>query len=105
MPRKETSLTNLLFQRNFCKNLNVSCTKLGIESGADPEILKKGGALYWPSWMTDEGNFRFQMSKKAKTTSETISFGKTFLSAFSKFLHFYIQLKFANEILSVFQNL
>ena len=28
---------------------------------ADPEILKRGGALCRPPWLADEENFRFQM--------------------------------------------
>ena len=30
-------------------------------SGADPEILERGGALYRPTWLMYEENFRFQM--------------------------------------------
>ena len=29
--------------------------------GADPEILKRGGALCWPPWLAGEKNYRFQM--------------------------------------------
>ena len=30
-------------------------------AGADPEILKSGGALCRPPWSANEENFRFQM--------------------------------------------
>ena len=30
-------------------------------AGADPEILKRGGALCRPPWLADEESFRFQM--------------------------------------------
>ena len=71
MPKRETSLINLLFQRNFFKNLNVSSIKLGIVSGADSEILKRGGALC------------LRLSKKAKTAPETINFWQNiFISIF-----------------------
>ena len=44
-------------------------------SGADPEILKRGGARW---------------SKKAKITLQTKAFSEIFLSVFSNFLHFYV---------------
>ena len=28
---------------------------------SDAEILKRGGALCWPTWLASEKNFRFQM--------------------------------------------
>ena len=31
------------------------------QSGADPEILKRGGALCQPPWLVEKENFRFQM--------------------------------------------
>ena len=34
---------------------------LSNNSGADPEILKRGSALCRPPWLDDEENFRFQM--------------------------------------------
>ena len=34
---------------------------LFISTGADPKILKKGGALCQPPWSDDEENFRFQI--------------------------------------------
>ena len=74
MPKKETSLINPLFQRNFFKNLNVSYAKLGIVSGADPDILKRSGTLCRPSWWSTKEILSFRWSKKAKTTSETIRF-------------------------------
>ena len=51
-------------------------------SGANPEILKKGGALCRLPWLADEENFRFRSSKKAKITVETKSFDETFLTIF-----------------------
>ena len=63
------------------------------DTGADPEILKRGwgwGALYvghhgWPTKKV----LGFRWSKKAKITLETIAFGEIFLSPFSSFLHLY----------------
>ena len=82
----------------FCSNLFLFCFKDRKlpHSGADPEILKRkgGGGILGFSW-----------SKKAKITLETEAFGETFLLVFSNFLHFYIQWKLTNEILSVFQDL
>ena len=34
---------------------------MSIITGADPEILKSGGALCQQPWLADEENFRFQM--------------------------------------------
>ena len=51
--------------------------------GVDSEILKRGDALCRPPWLADEENFRFQL--------KLYIFGKICLSAFSNFLHFYIQ--------------
>ena len=62
------------------------------------------GALCRPLWLADEENFSFKWFKKAKIMLETIGFDKIFLSVFSNFLHFYIQWKLADEILSIFQN-
>ena len=31
--------------------------------GADPEILKRGGALCWPPELAGENNFKFQMAE------------------------------------------
>ena len=68
-------------------------------TGTDPEILKRG-ALCRPPWLVAEENFRFQIVCKGQN-----NFGEMFLSLFLNFLHFYIQWKFADEILSIFQNL
>ena len=55
----------------------------------DPDILKKRaweewrrGTLCWPPWLADEGHLGFRWSTKAKTTIETISFGRN-----STFIH------------------
>ena len=64
--------------------------KIARISGADPEILKRGGALCRPPWLADEQNLDFRWSKKVKITLKLYVFGKIFLSAFSNFLHFYI---------------
>ena len=60
-------------------------------TGADPKILKRGGALYdghhgWPT----KKILGFRWSKKAKKTLETKALDEIFLSVFSIFLHFYI---------------
>ena len=60
----------------------------------------KGGTLCRPPWLVAEENFRFQIVCKGQN-----NFGEIFLSVFLNFLHFYIQWKFADEILSIFQNL
>ena len=67
----------------------------------------KGVALYagHHSWPTNE-ILGFRRSKRAKMTLETIKCWQNIsISIFSNFLHFYIQWKPANEILSIFQNL
>ena len=64
--------------------------KIARISGADLEILKKGGALCRPPWLADEKKLGFRWSKKVKITLKLYVFGKIFLSAFSSFLHFYI---------------
>ena len=46
----------------------------------------------------------FRWSKKVKIRIETISFWKN-VSVFSNFLHFHIQWKLADKILSIFENL
>ena len=37
-----------------------------LHSGADPEILKRGDALFRPPWLTNEDNFRFKMVWKVQ---------------------------------------
>ena len=47
---------------NFVKFIGTLILKNICElTGADPEILKRGGALCRPPWLADEDNFRFQM--------------------------------------------
>ena len=53
--------------------------------GAHPEILKKGGALCQPPWLTDEEMLGFRWSKKAKITLETISFWQNISISILKF--------------------
>ena len=82
-----------------CHNFNFSYFHMELESGliiknistgADPKILKKG-MLYdgHHGWLTKK-ILGFRCPKRAKTTLETKAFGKTFVSVFSNFLHFYI---------------
>ena len=40
---------------------------------ADPEILKRKGALCQPSWLVGEKNFSFQMASKRKNEKLKIS--------------------------------
>ena len=40
---------------------NVLGTNISYIPGADPEILKRGGALCRPAWLAGEKKFRFQM--------------------------------------------
>ena len=66
----------------------------------------KGVALYvghhgWPT----KKILRFRWSKKTNITLETISFEQNISISIFKFSPFYIQWKFANEILSIFENL
>ena len=60
-------------------NLNLVINEKSIQwdiPGADPEILKRGGALCWSLWYSwsTKKLLGFRWSKKAKTTLETISF-------------------------------
>ena len=43
-------------------------------AGTDPNILKRGSALCWPPWLSDEEISGFRLSKKAKITLENITF-------------------------------
>ena len=43
-------------------------------SGADPEILKRDGALCWPPWLADKENFRFQMVWKDQNNLTNYNF-------------------------------
>ena len=42
------------------------CECMCVYAGADPEILKRGGALYWPPWLTGEKNFVSDGLKREK---------------------------------------
>ena len=58
-------------------------------SGADPKILKRGGALSWSLWLAEEENFRFQMVYKGQNNVTNYKFFcKIFLSSFSNFIYF-----------------
>ena len=61
-----------------------------ISTGADQKILKKG-VLYdgHHGWLTKK-ILGFRWPKRANITLETKAFGKTFVSVFSNFPHFYI---------------
>ena len=39
----------------------IVLVKSGNIPGADPDILKRGGTLCWPPWLTEEENLRLQM--------------------------------------------
>ena len=69
-------------------------------SGADAEILKRGGALCRLPWLAGEKILGFRWSKKAEITLETISFWQnisiSIFQIFSIIIH---------KILSIFQNL
>ena len=54
----DTLVTQLLLDGDNSLDLVIDTLVL---TGADPEILKKGGALCRPPWLADEENFRFQM--------------------------------------------
>ena len=53
----------------------------------------KGGALCQPPWLVDKENLRFQMSKKAKITLETISFWQNISISIFKFAPFLYTIK------------
>ena len=57
-------------------------------SGADPDVLKRGGALCQPPWLVGEKNLGFRWSKKAETTLETISFWQNTCISIFKFCPF-----------------
>ena len=40
----------------------ISLNRGSQQPGADPEILKRGGALCQPPWLAGEEKFRFQMA-------------------------------------------
>ena len=48
--------------------------KIRLYTGADQEILKRGGVLCRPPWLVDEKILGLRWFKKAKITLETISF-------------------------------
>ena len=57
-----------------CITVDSNYLNIYSRTGADPEILKRGGALCRPPWLDNEENFRFQMVWKGKKALETISF-------------------------------
>ena len=58
-------------------------------SGADPEILERGGALYRPTWLMYEENFRFQMVWKGQNNVRNYKFSaKYFYQHFQIFFIF-----------------
>ena len=58
-------------------------------AGADPEILKSGGALYRPPWFADEENIRFQMVRKGQNNLRNYKFlAKYFYQHFQIFFIF-----------------
>ena len=56
-----------------------------IALGVDSEILKRVDALGRPPSLADEENFRFQVSKMAKITLETISYWRNISVSIFKF--------------------
>ena len=61
-------------------------------TGADPEILKKGGqgggALCWPRWLAGKKKLGFRWSIKAEITLETIGFQQNIYISIFKFSPF-----------------
>ena len=54
--------TNVNIEKNDSKKSKQwTWTSEMVETGVDPEILKRRGALYQPPCLADEENFRFQM--------------------------------------------
>ena len=51
-----------------------SSAELMTSSGADPEILKRGGALCRPPWLADEEIVRFQMVYKGQNNFRSCKF-------------------------------
>ena len=99
---------------DYCKDMIVSLiSKItrafdqACISGEGPEILKwERGGLCRRTWLADKENFRFQMVWEGQNNVRNYNFwGEIFLLVFLNVLQFYIQWKFADEILSIFQNL
>ena len=62
-------------------------------TGADPEILKRGGTLCRPPWLADEDILGFWWSEKAKIKLETISFWQNISISILKFCPFLYTMK------------
>ena len=58
---KELILHVLVSQSHIFTYVKIRMKRKLYGAGADPEILKRGGALCWPPWLADEEKFRFQM--------------------------------------------
>ena len=71
-----------IFQSKYiwldAENITVSVNWIGCNSkhltGADPGILKRGGALWLPPWLTGEKDFRFQMVQKGQNNVRNYKF-------------------------------
>ena len=62
-------------------------------AGADPEILKSGGALYRPPWFADEENIRFQMVGKGQNNVRNYKFLSKYFYQHFQFSSFLYTLK------------